>query len=273
MKRALILSGGGMSCSYAVGVLSALIKEYKLTSPELIIAGSGNSGIAAYYVANQYPQMIRVWTSTIVTKKFINYLRFWKIVDVDYLIDWIFKKEMPLNIKKVRNSKTLLLLPVTNYDTGKVEYLSNKSQVDLLEALRAAEAVPIVYRKIIEIMGKRYVDTKLSADPHIGILKALELGATQLIVIDCRNPSRWVYYCFRTWLAYQSKKFKKNYFAKFKRIQSIKIPKKVKMVVLKPKKLKTSIFCQNLILLNEMISQGYEDVCQNNELKQLLRPK
>ena len=121
-KTAIIMSGGGMSCSYGVGALLALVEKFNFKKPAIAIAGSGSSGTMSYFVAEQYDSIRNIWTNLLSTKKFINPFRITKIIDIDYLIDEVFKKQDALDEEKIYNSKITYLIPATNVDTGEIEY-------------------------------------------------------------------------------------------------------------------------------------------------------
>ena len=161
-KIAIIVSGGGMACSYNAGVLIGLINKYRTFKPDIVIGGSGGAGISAYYISRQKKSLKNIWLNLLSDRKFINPFRFWKIINVDYLIDEIFKKQDPLDLDKVCFSKIKYFIATTNNKTGKVKYFSNKKKSNILEALRASMAIPIVYGKTVEIDGDRYCDSVLS---------------------------------------------------------------------------------------------------------------
>jgi predicted patatin/cPLA2 family phospholipase len=52
-KIAIIMSGGGMSCSYGAGALTALIEKYNII-PDIVVARSGSAGTGSYFVSKQY---------------------------------------------------------------------------------------------------------------------------------------------------------------------------------------------------------------------------
>lgn len=88
------MSGGGMKSSFGVGVILALAEKYNITEPFLLICGSGSAGTGSYYISKQYKSIRNIWTNLVSSKNFINCKRFWKIIDIDYLIDVIFKKKI-----------------------------------------------------------------------------------------------------------------------------------------------------------------------------------
>ena len=124
-KTAIIMSGGGMTCSYGAGSILALAEKYNLEKPDIVIAGSGNAGTLAYFVTRQYDFMINIWSNLLATKKFIDLGRISKIVDIDYLVDEVIKKQAPIDEEKIYSSKILYLIPATNVETGQVTFFSN----------------------------------------------------------------------------------------------------------------------------------------------------
>jgi predicted patatin/cPLA2 family phospholipase len=59
----------------------------------------------------------------------VNLLRPWKFIDVDYMIDEIFRKQKPLlDFNKVYSSPTKFLVSALDVKTGKMGYFSNRDQ-------------------------------------------------------------------------------------------------------------------------------------------------
>src|SRR3989344_9402491 len=117
-KIALIVTGGGMRSAYCGGVVHGLAKKHPDFKPDIIIASSGGSGCASYYATEQTDHGENIYKNLITTSKFISFLRPSKIMDIDYLIDEVFKKQAPLDVKKLKKIKQKLLFAVTNYATG-----------------------------------------------------------------------------------------------------------------------------------------------------------
>lgn len=271
-KTAIIMSGGGMTCSYGAGSILALAEKYNLEKPDIVIAGSGNAGTLAYFVTRQYDFMINIWSNLLATKKFIDLGRISKIVDIDYLVDEVIKKQAPIDEEKIYSSKILYLIPATNVETGQVTFFSNHERDDIFEAMRASKAMPVVYNKKITIGKKKYCDSYLSTSTELNTLKAIQLGANRIIIIDNTLPSFISNFVFLLWLNFKSKKFKKNYLKSLKRIKKIKFPKKVQLIKLKPvKKLKISLLNNKHEALEQAIKQGFDETCENLALKKFLK--
>lgn len=186
-KIGIILTGGGMRCAYSAGAMVALVKEFGLTKPYALAAESGSVGNAMYYLAEQYDAGKLLWTKLLSDKKLIGTI---PLINVDYLVDEIFKKKVPLNTRNIEKTTTRYFFSVTNIATGKTEFVTNKSLFDFYEVMRAAKAVPILYRKKVRLGIKKYIDGGVSA--NIGDLakQVLTTGATALITINCEPNVR-----------------------------------------------------------------------------------
>lgn len=266
-KLAIVMSGGGVTCSYSVGVLLALIKKYNLKKPDILIAASGSSGTASYYAANQYASMLNIWSNLLSTKKFVNKLRFWKIIDIDYLIDEVFKKQDELNAKNIHKSKINFLIAATNYDSGSVEYFSPKEH-DIFEIMRASKALPLAFGKTVKIDDERYCDTSNSSCGELNILKAVDLGANRVIAIDNSNSTGLSDFAFYLWLMLKSKKFRNNYSEYGRKRKEFRVPESAGIIFLRPKnKLRITRLNNGKKLIDEAIRQGYDETISNKDLR------
>ncbi len=268
------MSGGGMKCSYGAGSLFAVAKEYNIKEPDIVIAGSGNAGTLAYFVSKQYDSIVNIWINLLATEKFINLRRITKIIDIDYLIDVVFKKQAVLDTGKIYRSKILFLIPATNVKTGHVDYFSNKNKDDIFESLRASKAIPIVYNKSIRIGEHRYCDSYISTSVKLNALKAIELGANKIIIIDNAPISILNRIIFFGWISLQNKAFKINYSKSLEMINNSNIPADVRVFYLKPQKpLKISLLDNAQSSLEKAVQQGYEETCKNMAFRRFLETK
>jgi predicted patatin/cPLA2 family phospholipase len=107
------------------------------------------------------------------------------VLDIDYLVDTVFKKTFPLDLMGLRSSKVEVVVPAVTYESGEVAYFSSKdASLDWFEVLRAAKALPLVYNKKIKIGDKHYFDTPASSSWSLHIEKALAMGATHFLIVD-----------------------------------------------------------------------------------------
>jgi len=187
-KTCIVAEGGGLRASYGVGVVKALIENFRITSVDFAIATSGSAGTLAYYVSQQYDSIVNIWMNLLSTWKFLslrNVLFGNPLLNIDYLIDVVSKQQERLDIGVLKAHPTELFIPVTNYRTGEAKYFSKHDDVDFFEVLRATKAAEVSYGRPVEIAGQEYVDGALSVP--IGITKAIDVGATDIIVIS-PNP-------------------------------------------------------------------------------------
>jgi predicted patatin/cPLA2 family phospholipase len=265
-KLAIVLSGGGMRCSYGAGILEALADNHQIKAPEIMIAGSGSSGTAAYFVSGQYSSLSNIWKNRLCNKKFLDKKRISRIIDIDYLVDVVFKKQEPLDTEKIKNSKIDFYIPAINLSNGQLRYFKNDENVDIFKIIKASKAMPVYYGKKIIIEGESYSDCQLSSDVEQNVKKAAELGATHILVIKSNNPGFVTRIGYKVWLNTRSKLFQKNYFEQQNEVK--KIPKNLKVLILQPNEsLKIGGLDNSHELLCEAVDLGYNDCIRNKELK------
>ena len=268
-KVAIVGYEGGLSCAYFVGVILALVEKFQLTEPYLVVGSSGSTGTLAYYVAGQYESIRNIWENLLPTKKFISIYRLNKIMDVDYLIDDIFKKQDILNVDKLKSSPIKLFISATNLDTGNIEYFNNREDVDIFEVLRASNAAPFVYNRSVKINNKRYIDGALGTSFLGDIKKAKEEGAEIIIAVDNSNRSIIIDIILKIYSLFTNKFFRKRLRSYY---QEMKYENKDKQVIIiKPSvKLPTSIVDNNRDDIIETIQIGYNDTLNKAALIQEL---
>lgn len=275
-KLAIITSGGGTKCSFGVGVMLALA-EFGIQEPFILISCSGSAGTGSYYVAKQYDSIYNIWVNLISTKKMVNHSRFWRIIDIDYLIDEIFKKQDPLNSGAVYSSPINYLIPALNRQTGEIDYFSNRDGVDVFEAMRATKSMPIAFRlnPQVVINSSTYCDSILSSSAKTHLEKAVELGAQKILVVDnsVQSHSRdFEHRIFDLWISFQDQHFKENYAKAERRARNYQPPKNVKFFSIRPKgPLKITTLDNNKNLLRASIQEGYNETSSNKELVEFLR--
>lgn len=273
-KIAIVLSGGGMKCSYGVGVLVALLEKFRLAHPDILIAASGSAGTGSYFMSGQYRAMVNIWANLLSTDDFINLKRISRIIDIDYLIDNVFKRQEPLDVAGVLRSSTHYLIPVTHAVTGDLRFFSNRDGIDIFEAMRATKAMPVAYDKPVMIDGEPYIDSYTSSTVELNIVHAAALGAEKILAVDAtkKGPSvsRTV---FEIWLRLQRAQFRRKFAERLetRRNYQEKIPDGTNVLVLKPrKKLPVGTLSNNQQALQDTIQQGFEDTYADENLEKFL---
>lgn len=269
-KIAIVGYEGGISCAYFVGVILALVEKFNLTDPYLVIGSSGSTGTLAYYVAGQYKSIRNIWENLIPSKKFVSLWRLKKIMDIDYLIDDIFKKQDVLDVRKIELSKIKFFISTTDIETGEFKYFNNQEGVDIFEVLRASNAAPFVYNKSVKINNNEYIDGAIGTSLRVNIEKAKQEGADVIIAVDNSNRSIITDIILEFYSLFRSKLFRQRLKSYFKEIKYQNNNKQV--LIIKPSvKLPTGIVDNNRNHIIKTIQIGYNDAVNNKELKELLK--
>lgn len=272
---AIVMSGGGMRSAFGAGAMCALAKEYGIKEPELLICSSGSAGTGAYYLAQQYDSIKRIWCELLASKRFLNMKRIWRVMNIDYLIDNVFKLQERLNDKKVKSSNTKFLIPVMNRRTGEVRYFSNRENVDIFECLRAAKAMPFLYhfKPNVNIRGASYCDSPYSARSLTGVKEAMDLGMKKILVIDNlsvqNRMSRIIDKLVR--LDIFNRKAKKKYDQEEQELECFEIPHDIDLYrIIVGEEIGMSAFNNQKEKLKNAFKMGYELTANDNKLKKWL---
>lgn len=195
-KIGLVIEGGGMRAVCSAGGAVALGRLGFREIFDEVYATSAGIMNACYFLSGQGELGITTYYDSLVTRKFLHPLRFWKILDVDYVIDHVVKYEKPLDVDAVLASRSKLFVAAIEKTTGRGMMLDLKSgRAPLLEICRAAMAIPVFYNRTVEIEGRRCMDGGLAIP--FPLQQAIANGCTDLLVMLTRPAS---YICQpRTW--------------------------------------------------------------------------
>src|SRR3989338_8615861 len=188
-KTAIITSGGGMRCAYGAGALVALAKALGYTAPDIFISASGSVGAMFYYLAGQYDDIEKVWLRYVPSPQIVR--AFPPRLRLDYVVDTILRRDLPLDEAALRASPTRWFVPVTNMQTGHTEFVTNATWFDPYEVMRAAKAIPFLYGGAVRLGAKPYIDGDVSVDIAELVKKARHEGATKVLVIANEGASTW----------------------------------------------------------------------------------
>jgi len=185
---AIVVEGGAMRGIYAAGVLDVFL-ERDFHPFELAIGASAGACNLASHLAGQHGRNRRCYTTQMSRTEFVDPRRFFRgghWIDIDYLWD-AFAREDPLDAPAAAAHPTKLVVAATSVETGDPIYFEPTAD-SLIEVLRASSAVPVLFRKTVEIDGKRFVDGGVSAP--IPVEEAYRRGARTILVIRSR-PERF----------------------------------------------------------------------------------
>jgi predicted patatin/cPLA2 family phospholipase len=183
-RVALIVEGGAMRGIFAAGALDVFL-EQRFSPFDLVLGVSVGASNALSFLARQHGRTRRCFLGQMSRPEFIDPWRgvrggHW--MDLDWLWDAI-EREDPLDRRAAAACGIEYGLVATSVRTGEPRYLAPAAD-DMLEALKASCALPVLYRKTVTLGGEAFVDGGLS-DP-IPVREAYRRGARTLVVLRSR---------------------------------------------------------------------------------------
>jgi predicted patatin/cPLA2 family phospholipase len=183
-RVALVVEGGAMRGIFAAGALDVFL-EQRFFPFDLVLGVSVGASNALSFLAGQHGRTRRCFLDQMSRPEFIDPWRgvrggHW--MDLDWLWDAI-EREDPLDRRAAAACGIEYALVATSVETGAARYLTPKAD-DMLEALKASCALPLLYRKTVTLDGEQFVDGGLS-DP-IPVREAYRRGARTIVVLRSR---------------------------------------------------------------------------------------
>ncbi|MCS6816139.1 MAG: patatin family protein [Blastocatellia bacterium] len=182
LKTACVLQGGAMRGVASAGAIIALEQLGFTEAFDAVYGASAGAINGAYFLAGQAAFGTSIYYQDIANRRFINPARLWKIVDMDFLFQEIIARRKRLDLDRVRQNRTPLHIIATEVQTGReVLFSSHDHELDLLAALKASAALPILYPYPVRVGERLYVDGGVV--DAIPIERALLDGCTDLLVV------------------------------------------------------------------------------------------
>lgn len=184
----MVLEGGATRGIFTSGVLDYLMERDFYTSH--LIGVSAGSCNAVDYVSKQ-PRRTR--DCMIPTDKSGQYIygvrKFVKeksLMNMDLIFDKYPNELLPFDYDAFFQSESVCEIVTTNCETGRAEYLQEKSdRKRLMKICRASCSLPLI-TPIVNVDNVPYADGGLA--DSVPIERALRLGNEKIIVILTRNP-------------------------------------------------------------------------------------
>jgi predicted patatin/cPLA2 family phospholipase len=271
-KIALVCMGGVFHGAYVAGAIKALIQVYGIKRVDYAYGTSASAGTLAYYLSGQLFEGMKIWEDCVTRKEFFH-LRLNKPLNLDYLIEHVLKKEVQLNIQKIKKSKTHFFIPLTQ-ENGKKVLVSAKNS-DFFRLLKASMSVPLICPPV-KIKKKNYVDGTFSYPlPFNDQIKNADI----LIIILTKDPNekehekkeQEEHSLLSLFLPKKLKKeFKEEVGCFNKELEKLENLKKTKKVILiyHPKKLPYHLLDNSKKAMRNLIKLGFKDAKKNLELKE-----
>lgn len=184
-KIALVIEGGGMRAVYSAAGATALAQLGYSGLFDEVYATSAGVMNASYFISNQALLGMSVYFENCATRSFFNPARFWKVIDVDYIVDKVAAREKRLDVDAVKRSITRLLVAACDYRTGAPVLIDTKAtETPIWEVFRAAMAIPVFYNRTVQVEGRAYVDCG-TVQPF-ALMEAIDRGCTDILVLLTR---------------------------------------------------------------------------------------
>jgi len=181
-RLGLVIEGGGIRGSVSGGSLVALSALGLNHVFDAIYGSSAGAVNGAVFLADQAAMGLTIYMEDLVSRRCVNPMRFWRIIDLDFIFDDVFRSIKPLDTNAIRQSDTNLHIGLTNVAGPTAEFLETGTfSGDILTALKATSALPLLYSKLVTIEGKEYVDGCILSP--LPIRRAFEDGCTHLLVV------------------------------------------------------------------------------------------
>jgi predicted patatin/cPLA2 family phospholipase len=164
------------------GMLAALDDLDLRSAFDVIYGSSAGAFNAAYFLAGQGPEALRLYFDDMTTTHFYDPLRFIRgqpVVSVDWVLDAAMKQSVPLDWGKVLASPIrfgVIASSITLFDF--------RSAADLRTALRASARIPLIAGSPVEFRHDRLLDAAvLQTHPYES---ALANGCTHVLSLSSR---------------------------------------------------------------------------------------
>lgn len=182
---ALVVQGGGMRGAYSVAVLAELERMGLHERFDSVIGTSAGALNGAYLVTAQAHRGVEVYLEHLPNRRFIDLRRVaGKIIDIDYLIDEVLSGFVALDVPTFLASPVRLHVGLFECETGDEVWADDWGRWPLFETLRATAALPIVYGREVEILGRRYVDGGIHAPAPLE--RAVAMGYKDIVIVLTR---------------------------------------------------------------------------------------
>ncbi len=181
---ALVCEGGGQRGIFTAGVLDEF-QRAAFNPFDLMLGTSAGAQNLSAYICGQPGYARRVITRYTTSKQFfdpLRYLRGGHLIDLDWLIE-VTGRELPLaigkGIKHFSSGREFYMCACRS-DDYQAHYFSPEAD-SWHDIIKASSAIPIFYRKGVELDGVSYLDGGIS--DAIPVREAARRGADTIVVI------------------------------------------------------------------------------------------
>lgn len=178
-KIGLLLPGGGMNGVFSGGVMQVLERHGFSNVFDVIYGYSSGAATGAYLLSGNTQEGSSIYSQDLCGLAFFQPWRPYNWMNMEYFED-VIRRKKPLHEQRVKESKTLLKLRVTEIITGKTSFITNRDNIDIFKAISASCAFP-GFTPPVELNGKLYCDGGVTE--FVTINHMIRDGCTDILAI------------------------------------------------------------------------------------------
>jgi predicted patatin/cPLA2 family phospholipase len=181
----LVNFGGFMTGAYSAGAMLALVEMGYQNSFDSIYTISSGFHNACSFLSGDGKRNTSVYYEDLCDGNFYKPKRFWKIIDVEYLVN-ILRYKKSINVGNLFKQKTELFVRLSNKNKKREEYIEvhKFSKDKFYDLIRAAASVPYLSPGQIKLGRNKYEDPIwLDSQMASHLNHVLATKATDIIVI------------------------------------------------------------------------------------------
>lgn len=188
IKTALVVQGGTLRSVASCGAAAALNLMGLTNAFDTVYGASSGAVNAAYFLARQAALGVTVYLDDVNSKRFLNLLRFHKMIDLEFFFDQIVRDRKRHDLDALRTHPTELKILTTDLDRGETVWFSSKDpELDIYLALKASCALPLIYGRGVRVGERRCIDGYIT-EP-LPITTPLASDYTDILVLLTRHVS------------------------------------------------------------------------------------
>jgi predicted patatin/cPLA2 family phospholipase len=160
-KLVVLACGGGLRGAFGGGVLVGLSQLGFRDVFDVAVGVSAGAANMAYFLSGQTAVGMSIYLEEMISSKFINPARLWKIADLDFIEHMIRDSPKSLDVNAVRRSRPEFYVGSTNIH-GKGELINAKLSADMVATLKGSMALPAFYNRVTYVEQGGFVDGDVS---------------------------------------------------------------------------------------------------------------
>ena len=181
-KLAVVVEGGAMRGVYTSGALLALHAMGLAAGFDDAYGTSAGAVNVAHFLSGMGEAKVDTYYRALVDGRFLDVRRLRKVVDIDFFVDQVLTHIRPVEVERIMQSPTRLWVAVGDYATGRsLTFNAHTCGLPLLQLLKAATAMPVLYNKLVPLGDVRGFDAG-SFNPF-PLEEAIAGGATHVLVL------------------------------------------------------------------------------------------